>query len=121
MTGRLVAAAAGVRGSPALLVGVWAITLALVPAVALADGVLALVLWWRLRSIYRRHSVQCPRGHLVVVRARDAAWECASCRYAAVGESAFGPCVRCGATCGFVLCACGASVPNPAFHLLAAP
>lgn len=118
-TGRLLTAAARVRGSALLLCGMWAVTLLLLlPGVATAELVLALVRRWQLRRIYRLRTVECPRGHTVVVRGRDVAWECEACHFTSVGGSAFSPCRRCSSTCGSVSCACGASVRNPAFDLV---
>lgn len=109
MTRRVLLALLEVRGG----VLVWcAIVLALpllLPAVALADLILAQRRAREEREVLSQTEARCPRGHGVPLHG---AFRCASCGLTSE-RSGFRACLHCNATAAAIGCPCGLPIRNP--------
>lgn len=87
-----------------LLVVAWLLPLALI-----ADAVLALWRYLRVRAVVSRPVAWCPRQHAVELWG---AWTCAACGLTAEGHG-FAPCRYCQEVPIAVFCACGLPAVSP--------
>lgn len=91
--------------------------LLLLPLTLLLDALALFVQDRQVSAHLAQRELRCPRGHRVVVTAQDALWVCSSCGFSYLG-SGLSPCPRCKAIPAYVVCACGAAVPNRVWDLL---